>query len=83
MDIQIPEIDGKEATRTIRKAGFTKPIVALTAHALIEERRSCLEAGCNGQITKPVSGENLVSEVASYLSQNLGRIHGSAVIHPG
>jgi CheY-like chemotaxis protein len=68
MDIQIPKIDGKEATKTIRQRGFTAPIIALTAHALHDEIRSCLAAGCNGQITKPVAGELLVQEVYFYLN---------------
>lgn len=67
MDIQIPGIDGKEATRRIRQQGFKPPIVALTAHAMQEERQSCLNAGCVGQITKPISGEALVGQVADYL----------------
>jgi signal transduction histidine kinase/CheY-like chemotaxis protein len=67
MDIQIPGIDGKEATRRIRQQGFKPPIVALTAHAMQEERQSCLNAGCVGQITKPISGEALVGQVANYL----------------
>lgn len=68
MDIQLPKVDGKEATRTIRQRGFTKPIIALTAHALHDEIRSCLAAGCNGQITKPVAGELLIQEVYFYLN---------------
>jgi signal transduction histidine kinase/CHASE1-domain containing sensor protein/CheY-like chemotaxis protein len=68
MDIQIPKIDGKEATKAIRQRGFTAPIIALTAHALHDEIRSCLAAGCNGQITKPVAGELLVQEVYFYLN---------------
>ena len=76
MDIQIPEIDGKEATRRIRHFGYSRPIVALTAHAMHEERISVLEAGCDGQITKPVSGENLVAEVAEYLRRD--HEHGPA-----
>ncbi|MES3038222.1 MAG: CHASE domain-containing protein [Bdellovibrionota bacterium] len=67
MDIQIPLIDGKEATRRIRAHGFEKPIVALTAHAMPEEKESCYAAGCNGQITKPVSGEDFVLRVSHYL----------------
>lgn len=69
MDIQIPGIDGKEATRRIRRQGFTRPIVALTAHAMPEEQQSCLKAGCDGQITKPVSGEALVVQVAGFLGR--------------
>ncbi len=72
MDIQIPKIDGKQATRTLREKGFEKPIVALTAHALNEEISSCLKAGCNGQITKPVSGELLLQEVYFYLNLKEG-----------
>nr|WP_295903742.1 CHASE domain-containing protein [uncultured Bdellovibrio sp.] len=68
MDIQIPKMDGKEATKRIRQKGFTKPVIALTAHALNEEIESCLAAGCNGQITKPVSGELLVQEIYFYLN---------------
>ncbi|MAV90394.1 MAG: hypothetical protein CL676_03170 [Bdellovibrionaceae bacterium] len=55
MDIQIPKIDGREVTRTLRDEGFKLPIIALTAHALESEKRRCFEAGCNAQITKPVS----------------------------
>ncbi len=68
MDIQIPKIDGKEATRRIRQKGFVAPIVALTAHALQDEVKSCLAAGCVGQITKPVAGEVLVREVYFFLN---------------
>lgn len=68
MDIQIPGISGKQATSQIRDHGFSKPIIALTAHALPEEVESCLQAGCSGQITKPVSGEELVAAVHTYLS---------------
>lgn len=67
MDIQLPSIDGKEATRRIRQNGFKNPIVALTAHAMPEEKASCLEAGCDGQISKPVSGDSLVKQVAEFL----------------
>lgn len=66
MDIQIPEIDGKEATRRIRKNGFSGPILALTAHAMPEEKASCIEAGCDGQITKPVTGAQLIKETKQY-----------------
>lgn len=67
MDIQIPGIDGKEASRRLRRQGFSKPIIALTAHAMAEEKQSCLQAGCNGQITKPVDRTSLLSQLSSYL----------------
>lgn len=64
MDIQMPKMDGYEATRILRKKGFDIPIVALTAHALMEERTSCLNAGCTEHFTKPVNSEKLISLVA-------------------
>lgn len=68
MDIQLPRMDGKEATWRLRQQGFNKPIIALTAHAMIEEVKSCLMAGCNGQITKPVTRDSLISDVQYYLT---------------
>lgn len=70
MDIQMPGIDGKEATRRIRKNGYRGPIVALTAHAMIEEKESCMHAGCSGHISKPVSGDQLVSDVYAYCQKH-------------
>lgn len=75
MDIQIPVLDGKEATRQLRSAGFMKPIVALTAHAMREEQDTCLSAGCDGQITKPVCERDFMQAVHSFLvSSKLPRI---------
>jgi PAS domain S-box-containing protein len=53
MDVQMPEMDGLEATARIRRDRASLPIIAMTAHAMEEERRRCLEAGMNDHMAKP------------------------------
>lgn len=70
MDIQIPKIDGLEATRRIRKMeglGNTL-IVALTAHAMEGDREKILEAGCNGYIAKPINTRTFIEEIEAMLA---------------
>ena len=63
MDIQMPVLDGMAATRKIRELGFKNPIIALTAHASVEAKLNCLEAGCVDLITKPVTGDILIKRI--------------------
>ncbi len=63
MDVQMPMMDGLEATRRLRASGFTTPIIALTAHAFKEEIDKSLAAGCNEHVTKPVDRSTLFQTI--------------------
>ena len=69
MDISIPKIDGWEATRRLKAAEPTRaiPIIALTAHALEEDRQKAIQAGCDGYLAKPVEPRRVVQEVERFL----------------
>lgn len=64
MDIQMPNLDGHGATRVLREKGFTRPIIALTAHAFQEERTRVFQGGFSGYLTKPINRRDLIHEVA-------------------
>lgn len=68
MDIQLPDINGLEATKQIRTAlGDKIPILAVTSYAMTGDREKCLAAGCNGYIEKPINPETFLQEIDSYM----------------
>ncbi len=68
MDIRMPELDGLQATRAIRKTNRDIPIIALTAFAFAHDRENSLAAGCNEYISKPVKPGQLKNLLQKYLS---------------
>ncbi|SMF27091.1 Hpt domain-containing response regulator [Pseudobacteriovorax antillogorgiicola] len=71
MDIQLPEINGYETTREIRKRGFPGPILAVTANAMKGERERCLAAQCDDYLSKPVNFERLFKMIQKHCQVKL------------
>jgi len=73
MDIGLPVIDGYDATRAIKSDEATKviPVIALTAHAMAEDRKRCLDAGCDDFDTKPIDLSRLLEKIQTLLGGNI------------
>ncbi|WP_018970680.1 response regulator [Rubritalea marina] len=70
MDMQMPNMSGIEATVKIRDLGHRLPIIALTANAFESDKQSCIDAGMNDYMTKPIDKERLQETIANYASKN-------------
>jgi signal transduction histidine kinase/DNA-binding response OmpR family regulator len=78
MDVQMPEMDGLEATAAIReretRSGLHQPIIALTAHAMKGDREKCLAGGMDGYLTKPIRPQELDDILEDYLARRLASL---------
>ncbi len=66
MDMQMPVMDGYSAAKELRAGGFKKPILALTAAAMVEEKKMALGAGCNAYLTKPLNPGILIATIREW-----------------
>ena len=74
MDMSLPEMDGWEAARQLKTDATTRriPVIALTAHAMVSDRKRALDAGCDEYETKPIEFARLLAKIQAMLGQELG-----------
>jgi len=77
MDIQMPEMDGYQATQLLREKGYDKPIIAMTANATADDQKRCLASGFDAFIPKPINKDGLYNTLDGYLVQQ-----GNVVLKP-
>ncbi|MCX7788853.1 MAG: response regulator [Spirochaetes bacterium] len=78
MDVQMPVMNGYEASLKLREKGYTGPIVAVTANAVKGEKEKCLEAGMDDYLTKPFKSADLIPFLEKYMPKQKVKKHGKA-----
>ncbi|MNT55186.1 Sensor histidine kinase RcsC [compost metagenome] len=71
MDMQMPVMDGYTATQNLRSQNYRVPIIALTAHAMVEDRQRCIDVGCNDYLTKPVEAMKLYKTLEDLIAPEM------------
>ncbi len=67
MDMQMPTLNGYDATRELRNKGCKTPIIAVTANAMMGDEEKCIESGCDGYLSKPINLAELNDVVGKYI----------------
>ena len=69
MDMQMPVMDGYEASKSLRESNYTKPIIALTANSMTEQQERSRDSGCDDFVSKPFKSDQLIKKVTEYLKK--------------
>jgi CheY-like chemotaxis protein len=77
--MQMPEMDGYTLAATLRERGSRMPIIALTAHAMADDRRRCTDAGCDEYASKPIDKDRMVEVCAQWMGRSSTRTRTESI----